>query len=71
MQAVLVMLYASSEYRARTMGVLAVCIGTGPIGFLHLGLLAGAVGAQMAVAIMAVEGIVALLAVAMLYPEVE
>ena len=71
MQAVLVMLYSPSEYRGRTMGVLAVCIGMGPIGFLHLGLLAGVVGAQMATAIMAVEGIVALLVVAVLYPEVD
>jgi MFS family permease len=71
MQAVLVMLYSTSEYRGRTMGVLAVCIGMGPIGFLHLGLLAGVVGAQMATAIMAVEGIVALLVVAVLYPEID
>ena len=53
------------------MGVLAVCIGTGPLGFIHLGLLADWVGAQLALAIMAIEGIVALLIVAIIWPEVE
>lgn len=71
MQAALVLLYTKQEYRARVMGVLAVCIGTGPLGFIHLGLLAGWVGAPMALVIMALEGILALLIVAVIWPEVD
>lgn len=71
MQPVLVISSSSPEFRSRAMGVLAVCIGTGPLGFIHLGLLADWVGAQLALAIMAIEGIVALLIVAIIWPEVE
>jgi MFS family permease len=71
MQPVLVISFSKPEFRSRSMGVLAVCIGTGPIGFVHLGLLADWVGAQQALAIMAIEGIVALLIVAIVWPEVE
>ena len=37
------------EMRARILGLLSVSIGTGPIGFLQVGLLADAVGAQLAI----------------------
>jgi hypothetical protein len=40
MQATLVYRGAPVEMRARAMGVLSVCIGTSPLGFLYLGLLA-------------------------------
>ncbi|HZU88427.1 MAG TPA: MFS transporter, partial [Stellaceae bacterium] len=38
MQATLVYLSAPAEMRSRIYGVLSVCIGVGPLGFLHLGL---------------------------------
>jgi MFS family permease len=48
MQATLVYLAAPAEMRSRILGVLSVCIGIGPIGFVALGLLADAIGAQWA-----------------------
>jgi MFS family permease len=50
MQATLVYLAAPPEMRSRILGVLSVCIGVGPIGFVALGLLADAIGAQWATA---------------------
>ena len=61
MQATLVYLAAPPEMRSRILGVLSVCIGTGPIGFVWLGLLAEGVGAHWATA---TTGIVGLLAMA-------
>jgi hypothetical protein len=40
--------------------VLTVCIGTGPLGFVHLGYMAEAWGAQWGTAIIGIEGLVAL-----------
>jgi MFS family permease len=48
MQATLVYLAAPPEMRSRILGVLSMCIGVGPIGFIALGLLADAIGAQWA-----------------------
>jgi MFS family permease len=48
MQATLVYLAAPPEMRSRILGVLSVCIGVGPIGFVALGLLADVIGAQWA-----------------------
>lgn len=62
MQTTLVYLAAPPEMRSRILGVLSVCIGTAPIGFLWLGLLAEAVGADRATAITGVVGLVAMLA---------
>ena len=52
---------ARPEMRGRMLGLLSVSIGTGPIGFLQVGLLADAVGAQLAIIIMGCEGLLALL----------
>ncbi|MBT6277186.1 MAG: MFS transporter [Chromatiales bacterium] len=71
MQATLAYLHAAPEYRSRVMGVLTVCIGTGPIGFAHVGLLADALGPSLACAIMAIEGIACLLLVVLIWPEVD
>ena len=60
MQATLVYLAAPAEMRSRIYGVLSVCIGVGPLGFLYLGLLADAIGAPAATAISGVLGLVAL-----------
>ena len=61
MQATLVYLSAPPEMRSRIFGVLSVCIGIGMIGFIHLGLLAGIVGASWATAATGAEGILAML----------
>jgi MFS family permease len=61
MQATLVYLAAPPEMRSRIYGVLSVCIGVGMIGFIHLGLLAGLIGASWATATIGVEGIVVML----------
>jgi MFS family permease len=61
MQATLVYLAAPPEMRSRIYGVLSVCIGIGMIGFIHLGLLAGLVGASWATVVIGAEGIVAML----------
>lgn len=60
MQATLVYLAAPPEMRSRIYGVLAVCIGVGPIGFLHVGLLAGWIGAPWATVTTGIEGLLAL-----------
>jgi predicted MFS family arabinose efflux permease len=61
MQATLVYLAAPPEMRSRIYGVLSVCIGIGMIGFIHLGLLAGLVGASWATAMIGVEGLLVML----------
>jgi predicted MFS family arabinose efflux permease len=61
MQSTLIYLAAPPDLRSRMFGVLSVCIGTGPIGFLHLGLLADAIGAPWATTVVGLEGLVALL----------
>lgn len=58
MQATLVYLSAPAEMRSRVYGVLSVCIGVGPIGFLHLGLLAELIGASWATIASAGEGLI-------------
>jgi MFS family permease len=52
---------ARPEMRGRILGLVSVAIGTGPIGFLQLGLLADAVGAQLAIVIVSCEGLLVLL----------
>jgi MFS family permease len=61
MQATLVYLAAPAEMRSRVYGVLSVCIGIGMIGFMHLGWLAGMIGATWAIVAIAAEGLAALL----------
>jgi MFS family permease len=60
MQATLVYLAAPPEMRSRILGVLSMCIGTGPIGFVALGLLADEIGAQWATAGSGLVGLVCL-----------
>jgi len=61
MQTTLVYLAAPPEMRSRILGVLSVCIGTAPIGFLWVGLLANTFGADHATAITGVVGLLAML----------
>ena len=60
MQATLVYLLAPVEMRSRLLGVLSVCIGVGPVGFVLIGLTADAIGARGATIATGVEALVAL-----------
>jgi MFS family permease len=60
MQATLVFLAAPAEMRSSVFGVLSVCIGVGMIGFLLIGLLAGAIGAPAAIVATGIGGLLAL-----------
>jgi len=62
LQATIVYLAAPPDMRSRMLGVLSVCIGTGPFGFLWLGWLADRIGANQATAITAALGLLALAA---------
>ena len=61
MQATLVYRAAPADMRARLLGVVSVCIGTGPIGFLYLGLLTDWFSPRTATVALAAQGLVALL----------
>jgi MFS family permease len=69
MQSTLIFFAATPRMRTRVMGVLVACIGAGPIGVLHVGLLAEFLGAHQAVTIIAVEGLIAIVVAAVLWPE--
>jgi predicted MFS family arabinose efflux permease len=60
MQATLVYLASPPEMRSRILGVLSVCIGVGPVGFVGLGLLADAIGAQWATTASGAAGLLCL-----------
>ncbi|WP_158292168.1 MFS transporter [Paracraurococcus ruber] len=60
MQATLVYLLAPPEVRTRVLGLLSVCIGLGPIGFVATGLVADWLGATAACAITGLAGLLAL-----------
>ena len=60
MQATLPYVLSPPEMRARVMGVLSVCVGTGPIGMLNIGLMAEWLGAAAALTIAGIEGLIAL-----------
>jgi MFS family permease len=61
MQATLVYRMTPPEMRARLLGVLSVCIGTSPIGFLYLGWLADLLAPRAATIVLALQGLAALL----------
>jgi len=60
MQATLIYLAAPAEMRSRLYGVLSLCIGSGLVGFLHLGLLAEMIGAPWATTVSGLEGLLVL-----------
>lgn len=68
MQSTLMLLGAPDASRHRMMGLLSVFIGTGPIGFAHLGLLTAWLDTAVACTIVALEGLVALALVAWKWP---
>ena len=62
MQATIVFLAAPAERRMQAMGLLTMCIGVGPVGFLMLGWLAEQVGASSAALISGLTGLALLAA---------
>ncbi|MEC8477524.1 MAG: hypothetical protein VXZ12_03140, partial [SAR324 cluster bacterium] len=69
-QSTLVILCSPKELRARMMGLLTVFIGLATIGFVQIGLLANWLGAQNAVSICSIEGMVVLILVVKFIPEI-
>ena len=63
MQSTIVLNACEPSYRSRVMGVLAACIGAGPLGVLHIGWLAELTSASTAIAISSAEGLVLMLLV--------
>jgi len=61
MQSTLTYFHTAPEYRSRVLGAVALCIGTGPLGFLNVGWLAENHGLPAALAIMSLEGLFAML----------
>ena len=61
MQSTLTYTNAPLEFRSRVFGVLALCIGTGPIGFLNVGWMAETFSVATALLIMSLEGFFVLL----------
>jgi hypothetical protein len=47
--------------RARLLGLVSVCIGTAPLGFLYLGVLAEAFTPRVATVALAAQGVLAML----------
>jgi MFS family permease len=60
MQSTLTYLSAAPEFRSRVLGVLTLCIGSGPIGFFNIGWMADLWGAPTAMFISSLEGLSAL-----------
>ena len=58
MQSIIVVSSTRPEMRGRVLGVLAVAIGSGPIGALHVGWLATQIGTDRAVLAIAITGLV-------------
>ena len=69
MQSALILANTPPERRNRVMGVLAMCIGFGPLGILHVGFLADQFSAAVAVSIISLEGFIALCVAGYFWPE--
>jgi MFS family permease len=69
MQSTILLSASEPELRSRVMGVLVVCIGAGPPGVLLLGWLAESLGAATALAITSSCGVLAVLALCVIRPE--
>ena len=63
MQSTLIYSVAPPEMRGRLFGLMAICIGTGLIGFLNIGLMGEWFGGTAAIRIVAAEGLIPLLLV--------
>jgi len=60
MQATLIYLVAPAEMRSRLYGVLSLCIGSGLMGFINIGVMAELIGAPNATILSGIEGLVAM-----------
>jgi predicted MFS family arabinose efflux permease len=69
MQSTITYLAAPANLRSRVMGTVTLCIGLGLLGMLHVGFLADMVGASTAITIIAIEGLVALAASTLIWPD--
>jgi MFS family permease len=58
MQTTLMLTEAPPDMRSRLMGIVTVCIGTGPLGVLAIGVLSDAFGPRDAILVMAIAGLV-------------
>jgi predicted MFS family arabinose efflux permease len=58
MQTTLMLTEAPADMRSRLMGIVTVCIGTGPLGVLLIGVLSDAMGPREAVLVMAILGLI-------------
>ena len=61
MQSAIVLLTASERARGRVLGILTVCIGTGPLGALWIGFAASQLGAPLATALGGLAGLLLML----------
>jgi MFS family permease len=59
MQSTLVYTSTQASQRAQAMGVMTMCIGASPLGFLLVGALAERLGAPWAISVCAVSGLLA------------
>ena len=57
LQSSLIFLSSSDAMRGRAMGTLILAIGFGPLGALHIGVLASALGAPLAITVTAGAGL--------------
>ena len=64
MQSTLMLTEAPPEMRSRLMGLVTVCIGTGPLGVLLAGAIATEIGPRAAVAVMSTVGLILTVALA-------
>ena len=69
LQSIIIITSTPPEVRGRVLGVLAVAIGTGPIGALQVGLVADSLGAPIAIMATAVAGIIVVAGATILYPK--
>ena len=67
MQTSLIVLHAPPHIRSRLMGLLTVCIGSGPLGILLIGALADRLGPLLAVNVTATAGFVAVGAIGLVW----
>lgn len=68
MQSTLVLTNAPAAARSRILGIITVCIGTGPLGVLAIGALSDWLGASRAILVMAIAGLVSLAGVRAITP---
>jgi MFS family permease len=69
MQSTIIFLASPAQVRSRVMGLLTVAIGSAPVGMLYVGVLADWLGAAIAVALLAIQGLIALGLAVWYWPE--